>query len=293
MKKNHPARTERRGFTLIELLVVMGILVALLALGVMIVPAFKSSSAELGATQLQGWLHIAKQRALRDQAPRGLRLFIEPTNGSNNHLVVRRAQYIEVPPDYRKGRATIPAGSEVCVFSQDISGGLGGNKNVWPVQAGDYIQVANGPVRRILEVVDGGRARVFPVPSSREDSEDYRIMRHPRPIRGEEVLTLPTNVIVDLAQRPNSGQSYQQFSQYLAHEDHIDILFSPSGEVQTQGPLGKVILAIRSIEEDRRTASDQTLITVYCRTGLIAAHPVNLESNDRFLYTRDVTASGL
>src|SRR5437868_2093965 len=65
----------RHGFTLVELLVVMGLLLVLAALAVMIIPSISNDQrATQGATQLQQWLEIAKQRAMRDRAPRGIRL---------------------------------------------------------------------------------------------------------------------------------------------------------------------------------------------------------------------------
>ena len=70
-------RRGRTGFTLIELLVVMVLLAVLAALMIAFFPNAATSAREArAATQLQGWLNIAKQRALRDQAPRGLRLWI-------------------------------------------------------------------------------------------------------------------------------------------------------------------------------------------------------------------------
>jgi prepilin-type N-terminal cleavage/methylation domain-containing protein len=65
----------RRGLTLIELLVVITIAVALFAITAALAPHFSERQrATRGASQLQGWLLIAKQRALRDNAPRGIRL---------------------------------------------------------------------------------------------------------------------------------------------------------------------------------------------------------------------------
>src|SRR3954462_15967485 len=65
----------RRGFTLIELLVVLSIMVALFAIVAAIGPRFaERQRVNRGASQVQGWLLIAKQRALRDYAPRGIRL---------------------------------------------------------------------------------------------------------------------------------------------------------------------------------------------------------------------------
>ena len=60
----------RNGYTLIELLVVMALMALLAALLVAFFPNAANSQIEArAAMQLQGWLNIAKQRAMRDQAP--------------------------------------------------------------------------------------------------------------------------------------------------------------------------------------------------------------------------------
>src|SRR5262245_30002420 len=89
-------RSRRRGFTLVEMLVVLGLNLLLITLALALVPAINDKRAAARcADQLQGWLLIAKQRAMRDQAPRGLRLIPEsPTSG-----FVRALEYVEQPPD--------------------------------------------------------------------------------------------------------------------------------------------------------------------------------------------------
>jgi prepilin-type N-terminal cleavage/methylation domain-containing protein len=73
----------RKGFTLIELLVVMALIAVLATFAIMFFPNAASAQRESrAATQVQGWLNIAKQRALRDQKPHGIRLWIHPPDGS-------------------------------------------------------------------------------------------------------------------------------------------------------------------------------------------------------------------
>src|SRR5947209_1316409 len=101
----HNAEGRRGGFTLVELLVVMGLLVVLASLAVMILPSISSDNrTSQGATQLQQWLEIAKQRAMRDKAPRGLRFL----PGTVNPRYVTDLEYVEQPPDFYLGSYPIP-----------------------------------------------------------------------------------------------------------------------------------------------------------------------------------------
>jgi prepilin-type N-terminal cleavage/methylation domain-containing protein len=85
----------RAGFTLVELLTVMFIIAVLAAITVVVARSnIADSYTTTGATdRLSGWLMIAKNRALRDRTPVGLRLIRDP----NNPLYVREAQYVEMP----------------------------------------------------------------------------------------------------------------------------------------------------------------------------------------------------
>ncbi|MBM3997247.1 MAG: prepilin-type N-terminal cleavage/methylation domain-containing protein, partial [Planctomycetes bacterium] len=60
---------KRPGYTLIELLVVISLIAVLAALTMAFFPSAAASARESRAgMNLQGWLNVAKQRALRDQA---------------------------------------------------------------------------------------------------------------------------------------------------------------------------------------------------------------------------------
>jgi prepilin-type N-terminal cleavage/methylation domain-containing protein len=97
----------RGGFTLIELLVVIGLILVLMSMGMFLVPSINSEQqATQAGTQLQQWLEIAKQRAGRDRAQRGVRLLLNGTNA----LQVTQLEYIEQPPDFFFGTDTSGAG---------------------------------------------------------------------------------------------------------------------------------------------------------------------------------------
>src|SRR5438874_2737708 len=102
-------RPNRPAFTLIELLVVMGIIAFVAALAVLLVPNLaRSEKASRGAQQLQGILFIAKQQALRDRNPYGIRLLRESNDPkSPDYLRVRSFQYVQQPPDFSGGKVTV------------------------------------------------------------------------------------------------------------------------------------------------------------------------------------------
>jgi prepilin-type N-terminal cleavage/methylation domain-containing protein len=117
------SRSNRIGFTLIELLVAVVLLLVLAGLAIMVIPSANDSQATVNAaTNLQQWIEIAKQRAARDRAPRGIRLLLgqAPVNAtlpasnptgvpSGGLVVVTNMVYIEQPDNYDMGFTAFPA----------------------------------------------------------------------------------------------------------------------------------------------------------------------------------------
>jgi prepilin-type N-terminal cleavage/methylation domain-containing protein len=156
--------------------------------------------------------------------------------------------------------------------------------NQYPVQPGDHIVFDNGStVYQIAAVtppagaIRGGTltlttafpVTLLPAANSTYKTLEYRIIRQPRP-DGDEPLQLPANIIVDV-----SAQGLGYDLPVMANPG-LDVMFSPDGRVM--GPLAgydKIIFWVR----DQTVPGDQndpTLVVVYPRTGLIAAHPVDL-----------------
>ena len=70
--------SKRQGFTLVEMLVVMGIIAFLSALVMLAAPSILDRDrARDAASQVQGALQTARTRAIRDNAPRGVRFSID------------------------------------------------------------------------------------------------------------------------------------------------------------------------------------------------------------------------
>ena len=96
MTRNRPGRP---GYTLVEILVVMTliILLAALALGISQTGMFGSQKVISAGDRASGWLLNAKQRALRDGAPRGVRFFNNVGGITGNPSAFTEAVYIENP----------------------------------------------------------------------------------------------------------------------------------------------------------------------------------------------------
>jgi len=99
---SHRVRSSRRAFTLIELLVTMSVIVLLSAMTLLVVTNISERDGVTDAAGLtRQWLMTAKNRAGRDQAPRGIRLIVslDPNNpAKTSPFWVTELQYIESPP---------------------------------------------------------------------------------------------------------------------------------------------------------------------------------------------------
>jgi prepilin-type N-terminal cleavage/methylation domain-containing protein len=299
MHTRHHTERGQPGFTLIELLVVMGIITFLASLAVLVGPALlRNEKASRGAQELQGHLFVAKQQALRDRFPYGLRLIADPDGQCRSY------QYIRQPPDYTGGTAGVlndpndPTSLSRAIFNNiDLSGGLpAAQQNLWPVQVGDFIQISTNDYRLITGVT--GTPGVPPNPPTSTvtvapafvaaipDTTDYRIARAPRAAPGEDIVSLPDDVIIDLG----PGRSVITPELRPDGSSHYDILFAPGGTILGPGgQSGKIILWVR----DAAQADEQSLIVVFTRTGLIAAYPVDTTSGNPYSFTYDPRPGGL
>jgi prepilin-type N-terminal cleavage/methylation domain-containing protein len=276
---NHRTRAAgRAGFTLIELLIVITIILVLGGLALLFVPsALDAQRAAQGGTRVQQWLMIARQRALLDRAPRGVRLLPDP----NNPALISGVQYIEQPDDFFGGEVMqkvvggVPQLDRLVFQNVDLTGGFAPDLTRYPVQPGDYIELrGTGLVHRIdpdpknTPVQPNELKLLSPLPVEITTwTPQYRIIRAPR-VQGEEPETMPVNVAIDLAVSRNLPPANS--------DGNIDILFSPAGAVL--GPVGtdKIILWIRDYTLPTPFEGEPTLIAVYTRSGLIAAYPVDM-----------------
>lgn len=170
-----------RAFTLVELLVVMAIMLVLATLAVGVAPKFRDRQKPAqAASDLQNSLTIAKQWALRDKRPRGIRLVNAQVGGLWQQVpppssVGPAIQFIEQPDDLvGQGGASLfypavnpptapphptpgflvggfaSASGSTCLV--DFSGGFPiSQKAFWPVQPGDQLEL-NGATRQLFRI---------------------------------------------------------------------------------------------------------------------------------------------
>jgi prepilin-type N-terminal cleavage/methylation domain-containing protein len=167
----------------------------------------------------------------------------------------------------------------------------------------------------------------------------FAIIRQARPMLGEQPLKFSANTMIQIAQPVSNLPAAPTFRPGTTSESLIsmslipaidqggtvtgniqafnyDVLFGATGEVQNNAGLGRVVLwmrnpdfiptsfGVRNANTDDRAAFDRAgemaLITVYCKTGAVATHPVQLpvagptmSASHAYQFTKDGIASGL
>jgi prepilin-type N-terminal cleavage/methylation domain-containing protein len=297
----------RPAFTLIELLVVITIVVLLAALALFIAPSFgEQQKTSLGASSVQGWLFVAKQRAYRDRLPRGVQFI--PDSGNPNW--VRQMQYIEQPDDFAPPGATVltvtPTAAGPVVVQLYVPPGMDLSNFI---KAGDFLVLsASGStpeVHLIAGVISPNSVTVNdpfpPTTVAAAPGTPYKIIRGVRPIDGEPLLNLTQDVIIDFGSVTFGAtpQPMSQAPQAATLNNNWYALFTPNGGLQTSGgtlsTTGKVVLWVRDSLKDSAFDAQPTLITVYSRSGAIGAYPVNSDSTlgGPWFFTQNGLNSGM
>jgi prepilin-type N-terminal cleavage/methylation domain-containing protein len=294
MRVHRRLPSPRPAFTLVELIVVITIIAALAALAVAIFPKIQDSQrVTKGADQVQGALFLAKQLALRDQQPRGLRLVQDATDRQ-----VHTLQLIEQPQPYITGQylGQSPQNQLLATF------GGGANFTGGTVQPGDYLDLISDdgwPALHYIEAIPSAntlllRTAPFQVPPGKLPHV-YRIIRAPRPMIGEKEIVLPRDVVVDSPLSPSHPTLGTSLAPVDSQTGQVDILFSPSGRVlRGAGTQGKAILWVWDAGNSA-AGGEELLVVVYTRTGVIATHPVNINTSvgDAYQFVRDGKSSGM
>ena len=104
----------------------------------------------------------------------------------------------------------------------------------------------------------------------------YRIVRAPR-VTGDDILQFPDPVMIDMKTNYDFRTTVSSGPGYTLPQGTLDILFAPSGAVISSGVTTDTInLWVRDFDANKPadpTDGQQTIIAVYVRSGLTAAHP--------------------
>lgn len=284
-------RGPRPGFTLTELIVAMTIMLIIAGIAVALLPKIgQHERSARGADLLQRWLLIARQRALSDRTPTGLRLVVNPAEPN----VIRELHYIAQPEDYSKGQFLTGGPGQSTFQNADFWAGkpTAGGPDEDPVQGGDYLETYGGGLVTQITGVDGITNKLTHLSATplggAGPTSNYRVIRQPRRLRGESPLVMPQNIAVDL------GPSRNVPARAVGGQTYYEVLFAPSGNVIGKGTTGdKIILYVRDVTLDNVQDGAPTLIVIYVRSGMIAAHPVDRGNPDPYSFARNPRSSGL
>lgn len=314
-------RPMRRAFTLIELLVVITIILLLMGLTYMFYPSQGQRKMVTAADKISMWLLIAKQQAKRDNRATGVRLIADPANPNNIIQMI----YVQQPEDYAPQNSTaIAPGTGVVTFQPAGvllgSAQTGGQADLAPAQAGDYIEFNRGggvssikavdPTGTVVQLQDNGPSIGGTV------AVPYRIIRQPRKLLGEEDLNLPDGVaILSPAYVPQPALPSPPGSLNVPSRivdptlpPYYEIMFSPAGNVIGQG-VGQDKVYLWLFDTDILTSTIPTdlpnnplpqkaqpavIIAIQVRTGLIGTYATDPPpSTDAYFQARTGRSSGM
>lgn len=209
------------------------------------------------------------------------------------------------PPTYKQQQAQV-----LFTNNPDFVGGDAANPLV---QAGDYLELFGGGTLyqiasvqpSVLNPADNKTyvalqlntnpttlpGAIIPGPNG---TTSWRIIRQPRRLPGEDVLTLPQDIVVDLSVMPLPVAPAQvpvpitswatpRSQNVPARAGSYEILFSPSGGVIGQtAQTGKILLWVRDATVPSPTEGDTpqsmqgnpTLVSIQVRGGFLGTYPV-------------------
>ena len=304
-----PYRTPaaRLAFTIIELLVAMGIALTLLGLAVAVSQssAFDSYKIVGSADRVSQWMLVAKNRALRDRAPRGVRLILDATGST-----CREIAYIEMPEPYivpplaklqlvYEYQAATPAKITKRVFLtvvslSDFQASVSPQDLVYLTDFGMSFRIETiiaGPPGTTIELTVANPVQLLPAspanpPQSLPDlgagysnpatvpvyvTSNFGIYRQARPLLGEPTQQLPLGMVIDLKSSVNNN-----IPLVGGPGGNRDILFAPSGEVMFANE-GLIVCLMRDINRNTDPLPiDLTNQAVLDKSGqmiLIAIYP--------------------
>lgn len=189
---------------------------------------------------------------------------------------------------------------------------LGGTPypNQWLVQAGDYLEINGGgvyqigaPVTAPLNPANTLQLAYAAVPLSYDQAllipastptTNFRIIRQPRLLIGEEPLTLPNNYAANFNAIPGYLPATMGSNVQLgANGIYPEILFSPTGAVVgTNAGNSTIIISVWDTTMETLDPNRVGVVGIQSRSGFIGAYSISL-GLDPFYFVRTARESGM
>jgi len=302
----------RRGMTLVELLVVMSIMVTFAAMTAAFYPSI-SSDNQISQTsnKIQNLLVGARQKARRDNNVTGVRFFPDINNPSAATQMMLVQKPVDLTGNSLGAKIAFSSPNIVSFFLPDNTPYF-----VWGFATGEDLIIANDilvdPLTNNSTNIIGRR---YIPPTNTPDNKsmlinsafctpnfsaplNYKIIRQPRIVPGEEAIPLPEGYEILLS--PNGINCF--FGPKVNPGDSsIDVCFEKTGAVYQIDFASNVYIWVHKTGSTKYS-EDDAIIGIQRNNGKVAVFPVGLvdfnnatNSNlhNPFMFARNPTNEGL
>ena len=290
----------RRGMTLVELLVVMSIMVTFAAMTAAFYPSISSDNQIAQASnKIQNMLVGARQKARRDNNVTGVRFFPD----LNNSSAATQMMLVQKPVDLTGNslpanlyQPSLPGNPTVIQFSTQV----------WGFPTGEDLIMANDILvdsfTNNSTKITGKGATInqmlinsnFYNPNIDSATLNFKIIRQPRIVPGEEAIPMPEGYEISLGAN-FSGPKVNP------SDSSIDVCFEKTGAVYQIDFAANVYIWVHKTGSTKYS-EDDAIIGIQRNNGKVAVFPVGLvdfnnatDSNlhDPFKFARDPANEGL